>query len=244
MNIVAKTDPGKKRDNNQDSYSCGELANGVYYAIVCDGMGGAAEGAYASRETVRMVRERLVAGFHERMSDLSIKNLLKNAVSYANAEIFSISETDEKYNGMGTTIVAAVITSEYIYIVHAGDSRAYLIYPERNEYSQLTRDHSVVQKMIEDGEISAEEAVDHPKKHLITKAVGTDDTINVDFCQEEYEEGDILLLCSDGLTNFVSNIEFVEMANTVKFIDYASKLVNKANDNGGGDNITVIAVKL
>ncbi len=241
MILAAKTDIGNQRENNQDSYSFGELTAGACYAIVCDGMGGAAEGEVASRECARLVRERLTAGYYEGMSDISIKSLLFTAVEYANKFIYSLSLSEEKYEGMGTTVVAAIITDEYVYVAHAGDSRAYLLNPVRRDFIQLTRDHSVVQKMLEDGTITAEQAMDHPKKHLITRAVGVDNQIRADFSQEDISEGDIVLLCTDGLSNYVTVENMVLMAADTPLEEYVGKLVETANSKGGGDNITVVA---
>ena len=244
MILAAKTDKGLIRDNNQDSYSIGELKTGVCYAIICDGMGGAAEGEVASSECTRIIRERLMSGYYDGMSDISIKSLLLTAVENANKYIYSLSLTDEKYEGMGTTVVATIITGEFVYAVHAGDSRAYLLNPAKREITQLTRDHSVVQKMVEDGTITAKEAVDHPKKHLITRAIGVESDVRTDFCQEDVSAGDIVLLCTDGLTNLVPVEEMVLMGIDTPLEEYVSKLVDKANLNGGRDNITVAAVAI
>lgn len=240
MKLVARTDVGLLRDNNQDSYAACELENGAVLAVVCDGMGGAAEGALASSEAVRVIKERICERYYDGMSDLSVKSLLVSAVENANNIIYDLSLTDKKYEGMGTTVVAAIATDSFVYIVHAGDSRAYMISEDR--ISQLTRDHSVVQKMIEDGEITPEEAVDHPRKHIITRALGVDSEIKTDFCQETFEDNDILILCSDGLTNYINTNDILELTGDRRYFNFADRLVNLANKNGGGDNITVVAV--
>jgi len=144
---------------------------------------------------------------------------------------------------MGTTVVAAVVTKSFVYIAHAGDSRAYLISP-RGGIMQLTRDHSVVQRMVEDGTITAAQAADHPKKHLITRAVGVDSEVRSDFCQEDVEAGDIILLCTDGLTNYSTINDLAQGAADCPLEEYVSNLVNKAIENGGGDNITAVAVEV
>ncbi|MBO4342607.1 MAG: Stp1/IreP family PP2C-type Ser/Thr phosphatase [Clostridia bacterium] len=244
MILAAKTDVGVQRENNQDSYSFGELLPGVCYAIVCDGMGGAAEGAVASRECVRIMRERIQNGFYDGMSDRSVRALMTSSVDLANKQIFNLSLKDQKYEGMGTTVVAAIITQDYVYVVHAGDSRAYLINPAKRDIVQLTRDHSVVQKMVEDGTITAEQAADHPKKHLITRAVGVDSSVRADFCQENIYPGDIILLCTDGLTNYSSVSQLVLFSEGVSLDEYVSKLVENSIENGGGDNVTVVAVSV
>lgn len=240
MKLVARTDVGLIRDNNQDSYTACELENGAVLAVVCDGMGGAAEGAFASSEAVRIIRERVAERYYNGMSDISIKSLIVSAVESANKHIYDLSLTDKKYEGMGTTVVVALAADSYVYIVHAGDSRAYKI--TDGKLYQLTRDHSVVQRMIENGEISAEEAKNHPDKHIITRALGVDNDIRTDFCQENLDEGDLIILCSDGLSNYVDKDEILEISTKESFYSFADKLVNLANQNGGADNITVVAV--
>lgn len=240
MKIVARTDKGIVRDNNQDSYVAFELEGGAILAVVCDGMGGAAEGALASSEAVKIIRDYIAERYHSDMSDISVKSLLVSAIENANKHIYNISRTDESYEGMGTTVVASIITDSFVYIVHAGDSRAYKI--TDSELSLLTRDHSVVQNMLENGEITPEEAQEHPSKHIITRALGVDDFIRTDFCQEPFDENDILILCSDGLTNYIKSDDLLRLTSDGDFYKYADRLVNLANQNGGGDNITVVAV--
>lgn len=240
MKLVARTDVGLVRDNNQDSYAACELENGAVLAVVCDGMGGAAEGALASSEAVRVIKERIAERYYSGMSDISVRSLMVSAVETANKYIYDLSLTEKKYEGMGTTVVAALAAESYVYIVHAGDSRAYKITDGR--LYQLTRDHSVVQRMLEKGEITAEEAKDHPSRHIITRALGVDSEIRTDFCQESIDDGDLIILCSDGLSNFVKSDDILRISSEEKFYEFADKLVNLANQNGGADNITVVAV--
>lgn len=239
MKIYAETDKGLVRDNNQDSYAAGELAGGAAFVVVCDGMGGAAAGALASSIAVKTIREKIASGYHAGMSDISVKSLLISALDNANKDIFELSLSNEEYEGMGTTVVAAVITDEFVYIVHAGDSRAY--FADSGELTQLTRDHSVVQDMLENGEITAEEVYDHPKKHIITRALGVDSSVRADFCQESFDE-EILLVCTDGLTNYLSDEEIGLILKGELDAKKVSSLINKANLSGGGDNITAVAV--
>lgn len=239
MKIVARTDTGLFRENNQDSYSAFEL-EGAVIAVVCDGMGGAAEGALASNQAVMAIKEFITERYYSGMSDLSIKSLLVSALESANRFVFNLSRTDDNYFGMGTTAVATIISDSFAYIAHAGDSRAYK--KSDGVLYQLTKDHSIIQHMIESGEISVEEASDHPDKHIITRALGVDVDLKVDFCQEPFNENDLLILCSDGLTNFVGNEDIINLTNDGCYYDYADRLVNLANQNGGGDNITVVAV--
>lgn len=240
MKIVARTDKGVVRDNNQDSYTVCELSDGAVLAVVCDGMGGAAEGALASAEGIRAIRDYVSERYQSGMSDLSVRTLLVSAVENANKQIYTLSKTDESYEGMGTTVVAALIADSFLYIAHAGDSRAYKL--SGGELVQLTRDHSVVQNMLEKGEITPEEAVDHPSKHIITRALGVDDYIKVDFCQEPFYDDETLIMCSDGLTNYSTTDDILRLTSDGCYYKYADRLVNLANQNGGGDNVTVVCV--
>lgn len=241
MRTAARTDVGLVRSNNQDSYTVGELCGTAGFAVVCDGMGGAAEGALASRSAVKAIREKLCSGFSESMSDIAVKSLLISAFENANKYIYDLSGTEEEYEGMGTTAVAAVIYGGYAYIAHVGDSRAYMI--SDGEITQLTRDHSVIQKMIEDGEITPQEAKEHPSRHIITRALGVDSEVRVDFCQEPFDEDSLLILCTDGLTNSVKEDEIFNLSTSVRFCDVAEKLVDYANKTDGADNVTVVALK-
>lgn len=240
MKLVARTDVGLVRENNQDSYTVCELENGAALAIVCDGMGGAAEGQFASSQAVKVIKERISERYYSGMSDISLKSLMISSVESANKYIYDLSLSDSKYEGMGTTVVAAIADDSYVYIVHAGDSRAYKI--SNGNIFRLTRDHSVVQRMLENGEITAEEAADHPSKHIITRAIGGDSEIKTDFCQENLYDEDVILLCTDGLSNFVSDEKIAEIMSNENFYGFADKLVSLANKNGGADNITVVAL--
>ena len=172
---------------------------------------------------------------------MPVKSLMISAIENANSGIYELSLANPDCAGMGTTVVAAIIANGYVYVAHAGDSRAYKI--SDGSLIQLTTDHSVVQRMVENGEITKEEAKDHPDKHIITIALGVDETIKVDFCQEPFEDGDKLILCSDGLTNYVSGEDILRLTEDGCYYDYANRLVNLANQNGGGDNITVVVAQ-
>lgn len=240
MRIAARTDIGLVRENNQDSYTAGELCEGTAFAVVCDGMGGAAEGALASRSAVKVIREKLSSGFSEGMSDIAVKSLLISALENANKYIYELSLTKEEYEGMGTTAVAAIVSGGFVYIAHVGDSRAYMTCGGR--ITQLTRDHSVIQRMIENGEITPQEAKDHPSRHIITRALGVDSEVRVDFCQEPFDDGSLLILCTDGLTNSVKEDDIFNLSGSVRFYDVANSLVDYANKIDGADNVTVVAV--
>ncbi len=241
MRIIARTDSGKVRSSNQDSYAAGEFRNGVAWAVVCDGMGGNVGGNVASSTAVRSISERITTAYRENMSSSSIKNLLVTAITNANFEIYDMAAANPELTGMGTTVVAAIMDENNIYVAHAGDSRAYLY--TKNEIRQITRDHSVVQKMIEDGKITEAEAHRHPSKNLITRALGVDESLRVDFTEESISPKTLLLICTDGLTNYVTDEEIHKTILEGRQSDFASTLVDLANEHGGGDNITVVAVE-
>lgn len=240
MKVSAKSDVGAVRSNNQDNCLVGEFPNGETWAIVCDGMGGATGGNIASETAVKTISDKLINGYHPGMNDNSVKNLIVSAIEAANATIYSKSRNDESLNGMGTTVVLAVIRDGSIYFAHVGDSRLYII--NKDNINRLTTDHSVVQMMIDNGEITSEEAKDHPQKNVITRALGVDDSVRIDYCQEMYNEGDIVMLCTDGLTNYVDESKIFEICNKYDTLLLADLLVDEANASGGGDNVTVVTV--
>lgn len=240
MRISAKSDVGAVRSNNQDYCLAGEFADGESWAIVCDGMGGATGGNIASETAARTISEKLLNGYHVGMNDNSVKHLIVSAIEAANATVYSKSRNDETLKGMGTTVVLAIIRENSLYFANVGDSRLYIV--TKNSINQLTTDHSVVQLMIDNGEITPLEAKDHPQKNVITRALGVDDTVRIDYCQEVYNEGDTVLLCTDGLTNYVDESRIFEICNNYDAIDLADVLVDEANASGGGDNVTVVTV--
>lgn len=240
MKISARTDVGIVRSNNQDSYAAGEFQNGVAWAVVCDGMGGNAGGNIASSTAVKSISERITSAYRETMTSSSIKNLLVTAITNANFEIYDMAADNLELLGMGTTVVAAIMTKNVLYVAHAGDSRAYLI--SQDEIRQLTRDHSVVQDLVDRGEITPEQARTHPRKNLITRALGVDESLKVDFTVEDLEGDETLLICTDGLSNMIEPLDIYRMVADNPDTEIAEILVNKANENGGEDNITVVAI--
>ena len=240
MKISAKTDVGKVRSNNQDSYAAGDLTSEVSWAVVCDGMGGANGGNVASEAAVKVIKDKLTSGYHVGMNDNSIKNLLISSIEAANMTLFSMARDNEDLSGMGTTVVLAIRNNDSLYLSNVGDSRIYVV--SDSGITQVTTDHSVVQLMIDRGEISPEEAKDHPKKNVITRALGVDPEVRIDYSQESLNENDIVLLCTDGLTNFVNENDIQQICNTEDRYKIADKLVELANENGGGDNVTVVTV--
>lgn len=240
MKISARTDVGIVRSNNQDSYAAGEFQNGVAWAVVCDGMGGNAGGNIASSTAVKSISERITSAYRETMTSSSIKNLLVTAITNANFEIYDMAADNLDLLGMGTTVVAAIMTKNTLYIAHAGDSRAYLVTKE--EIRQLTRDHSVVQDLVDRGEITPEQARTHPRKNLITRALGVDESLKVDFTVEDLKGDETLLICTDGLSNMIEPLDIYRVVADNPHEEIAEILVNQANENGGEDNITVVAI--
>lgn len=239
MKIVAKTDKGRVRDSNQDAYAVGEFPDEVAWAIVCDGMGGAAGGNIASALAVKVISDKINASYRETMKDSSIVNMLHSALTAANMEVYDMADANPDLNGMGTTVVCAIVKNGKAFIAHAGDSRAYIY---DGELKQVTTDHSVVQRLLDSGQITKEEAEHHPYKNRITRAIGVDKSIEIDFDEIELGDDEVLILCTDGLSNYVTDDEMINEVQDGKYYAFADRLVRKANNNGGGDNITVVAI--
>lgn len=242
MKIVAKTDKGLVRENNQDAYAVGELPGEVAWAVVCDGMGGAAGGNIASALAVKVISDKITSSYNKKMRDSSIKNLLDSAITAANIEVYDMAYSRPDLKGMGTTVVAVVVRDNVAHIAHAGDSRAYLV--NKDGVEQITVDHSLVQNLVDRGEITKEEAEHHPNKNVITRALGVDKRIDVDFSEIDMQENETLVLCTDGLSNCVNNSEMAEDIKDGQYYAFADRLVKRANKNGGNDNITVVAIAI
>lgn len=239
MIIHSKIDKGIIRHSNQDAYIAGELSPTVSFGIVCDGMGGANAGNIASEIAVKTVSEYLYNSYRDNMTIDDIDKVVKNAISSANLQIFDRASKNESLKGMGTTIVVAVVKDNEAVIAHVGDSRIYLIIDQLN---QLTKDHSIVQSLIESGKISPEDAKLHPRKNVITRALGVESEVIVDNDFINLNKNETLLLCTDGLTNFVSEDEILKTFNENDISIVCDKLVELANLGGGGDNITVVTL--
>ena len=239
MQIFSKIDIGNKRNTNQDACITAMLPDSAALAVVCDGMGGANGGDVASRTATELICEYVKNSYNSAQSNDRLLELLKNAVLSANLEIYDIACKNENLSGMGTTVVAAIIKPQTALICNVGDSRAYLI---EEAITQITRDHSVVQSLIEKGELTAEEARVHPKKNVITRALGVEENVMPDLYEIAFSENSKLLLCTDGLSNFVNDTEILNTFNDNKTENIAEILVDKANAGGGGDNITAVVV--
>lgn len=239
MIIFSKTDIGKVRKENQDAYFAGSISDSAVFAVVCDGMGGANAGNVASEIAAKRISEYIVKSYRDSMTAEDIEKNVRNAVISANIELYDTAMNDPKLSGMGTTVVLALVKDETAVIAHVGDSRIYLV---NDQITQLTRDHSVVQSLIESGKITPEDAKYHPRKNVITRALGAEEDVTVDTCVFKVKSGDTLLLCTDGLTNFLDDSDILDIFKNTDIAETADSLVKKANQNGGGDNITVVTV--
>jgi protein phosphatase len=212
------------------------------WAVVCDGMGGMNGGDIASNTAVKIISERISSVFREGMGANSIRAMLQSSIFAANAQIFDMSKSVETLAGMGTTVVAAVISNGMAHIAHAGDSRAYLV--SKDKLTQITRDHSIVQTMLESGQLTDDEARFHPRKNVITRALGVDSELEIDYNERAFFDDDAILICTDGLTGYVEGGEILKIINEKRFYEYPDELIRAANENGGGDNITVVVLGL
>lgn len=242
MEIYSKTDIGRVRETNQDAVLVKKISDDFAWSLVCDGMGGTYGGDVASRTAVKVIENYMDSFLSENDSLDEIKTKIHNAVNDANLKIFEKSKMDENLNHMGTTVVLCVARNNLIQIVYAGDSRIYIV--NKDEIHQLSKDHSIVQEMLDSGEISAQDAKNHPQKNIITRALGINSEIKLDYIEYETKKEDIILSCSDGLTNCLDEENIYNICNRNEISSLASDLVREANNRGGSDNITVALIKI
>ncbi len=241
MQIVGKTNIGKVRSANEDAIDYGLLAGETLWGIVCDGMGGIHGGKIASNTAVSVIKEKIRKSYNKAMNIANLENVFLSTITTANVIINDMGTTNDDLTGMGTTIVGAFIKNNEVCIAHVGDSRAYLI--NDAGIRQLTKDHSFVQDMYEKGEITFEEIETHPKKNIITRALGVRHKVEIDFNYRELKEGDTILLCSDGLSGMLNENEILEIYRNTEFRLLADRYIDAANSKGGRDNISVIIMK-
>lgn len=241
MRVFTKTDVGMARSMNQDSFLVSDNnRNGLNLYILADGMGGYKGGEIASKVAITAVSKYIIEKFDEIPKDKqSILNLVEDSIEFANSAIYEESEQDEELQDMGTTLEVVLIYKNKVYIGHIGDSRVYRV--RKNRMKKITTDHSYVEKLIQDGEITREEAYNHPKKNLLIKALGTDEEACPDMIYTVLNKNDVILICSDGLTNMVREEEILEVVKEPNE-NCADILVEEANLAGGLDNITVIVI--
>ena len=231
-------DIGKCREINQDYISVSEepIGNLPNLFLVADGMGGHKAGDLASEYTVAKVQEAV----SKSMQTIPYQ-ILKGAFQYANQKLLEKAGESDSYTGMGTTLVAATVNKGMVYVVNVGDSRLYKI---GDRIEQITEDHSLVEEMVRMGEISKEQARNHPDKNIITKAMGVSDTVEPDYFDTDLQKGECLLMCSDGLTNMVSDRQIKEIVELRTDLESCAKeLIRAANQNGGRDNIAVVLIE-
>jgi len=232
------TDKGLQREQNEDFLAYFDTCNGHVF-VLCDGIGGHNAGEYASQLAVETVGEFLNTNYIKNPFDA-----IENAIKQANTKVFKKSNNNPDYYGMGTTIVLVLIRDNRIYYGHIGDSRIYHF--SKNKLTQITKDHSYVQKLVDKGVISEKEAKDHPRKNEISKALGLDAFIEPDVAPSALipQNNDFILLCSDGLNNMLSDKKIEsEIKKNNSIIDIAEQLINLSNKKGGSDNISVQLIK-
>lgn len=241
MKVFAGTDIGKAREKNQDYYYVSKNLDEVKLCILADGMGGYTGGEIASNMTVALVKSYIYNNYSKiKLETDDIINLLKDATQYANMLVYEKTRQIEELEEMGTTLEIALIVDEKVYISHIGDSRIYKI--KNGNIKQITKDHSYVEKLINDGTITREEAIKHPQKNMLTKALGCTAYVEPDLLVEKIEENDIILICSDGLTNMLTDEQILKTIEENPE-EPNKHLILEANKEGGIDNITVIVIK-
>ena len=238
MKTFSMTDVGVVREVNQDFVFTSEqpIGNIPNLLVVADGMGGHKAGGFASKFVVETLKEELA-----RTTEIGPEAIIKTAIVTANRKLFEEAKQDIRLEGTGTTLVVATVIENTLYFANVGDSRLYLI---NEQIKQLSRDHSFVQEMVRLGGIRAEEAKHHPDKNIITRAVGAREKVEIDFFEYRLKKDDIILMCTDGLTNMVEDDEIHRIVKSSRdVVEAVEQLIERANDNGGSDNIGVVIAK-
>lgn len=240
MRILAKSDIGKAREMNQDSFYVSDVDDEIKLYILADGMGGYKGGEIASSLAIESTRKYIENNFKDIQKEKNeILKLINSAIEYANMIVYEKSQEDKSLRDMGTTLDVCLIYNNNMFIGHVGDSRVYRI--RKNIIRKITNDHSYVEKLVREGTISKEEAFNHPKKNMLMKALGCHTLVEPDVMYKGFLKDDIILMCSDGLTNMLKDDEIYSiLLNNPENPEKA--LINKANELGGYDNITVIII--
>ena len=240
LKIIGETHPGRVRSMNQDVFSYQTFGDNCGFAIVCDGMGGARAGDVASKTTCDILTSYFSRDLRPDLSDGAIKAIMFSAISAANAKVYSMAKENREYGGMGTTLVAAVLMNKDLHIISIGDSRLYVI--DHKKAVQITRDHTVTQHMVDLGELTAEQALTHERRHQLTRAVGVGDTLDIDYRMVELNDDYRVLMCSDGLSNYTSDEMVAKLVKKSVHNHTTKYLVDYANNRGGSDNITAVVM--
>ncbi len=241
MRVYSGSDIGLTRDSNQDYYKTGVFPDNAVWAVVCDGMGGANGGCTASTVAADTISEKLTGLYRPGMTEDEIRDIMEYAVGEANLRVFDMSMEDSTLYGMGTTVVCAVARDRRLYVVHAGDSRAYLV--NRDRIFRITTDHSVVQELVSAGQITDEQARSHPNRNIITRALGVEPYLHTDYNTADFPEESILMICTDGLCGYFSDEQLLGLMQGVSGDELVSNLINAAKEQGGRDNITVALIE-
>ena len=243
MRYWGLTDPGCVRTQNQDAYQMEQLDRNTALCIVCDGMGGAKSGNIASTLAVDVFVQEVRRSWTSSMNQEKINQMLYSAVKLANFTVYDQAQQFEEFDGMGTTLVAVLIHNRHVTVIHVGDSRAYRV--NADGIWQMTRDHSLVQMMVERGELSQEMAKSYPGKNFITRAIGTEAIVDCDISNLELSKGEFLVLCSDGLSNVLDDQEILfEVIHGVNKQDCCQRLLDIAKNRGAPDNVTSVLVEI
>lgn len=241
MQAWGLTDPGMIRSENQDEFRVIKLSRDQLLAIVCDGMGGAKSGNVASRVAIEVFCDEIKRSCRSNMKPERIDSMLLDAMELSNKAVYEQSQLSDDYKGMGTTLVAVFFQKNTATVINVGDSRAYLCTMEGIQ--SITVDHSVVEMMVRRGEITREQAKNHPGKNLITRAVGTEPDVESDLYHLHIDKGNAVVLCSDGLSNTMSDQEILfEVVHGINRQDCCQRLVKIANYRGSPDNVTVVLI--
>lgn len=239
MKVYAETNRGRRRSMNQDYFYCSENPVGSFQNlfIVADGMGGHKAGDKASKLCVENIVSSISGSRHK-----TPVTVLNEAVIEANSAVYKEAKAVPQYEGMGTTVVACTLQDMTLYVANIGDSRLYII---NDGIKQITSDHSLVEEMVKNGNITESEARIHPQKNIITRALGIDDEVRADYFEISVKTSDIVLMCTDGLTNMVGDDDIEYIVKHSSSIEKAvSSLIARANENGGYDNITVVLAQI
>ncbi len=243
MQYFGLTDIGNIRQNNEDSFGIQQISDQVWAFVVADGMGGHQAGEEASSFAANTVLKAIddASKYFENYTDKQIENFLKNTVIKVNKTLFEKSVADKALSGMGTTLVVCIVCHGKYYVANVGDSRLYVY---SSSLTQITKDHSYVSELVDMGVITREQALSHPNKNVITRAIGTEPGVVPDIFKGKLKKGDIILICTDGLTGMVSDETIAHVFSKDDLPEnMTNTLVNLAKENGGTDNITVIIIK-
>ncbi|MBR5485628.1 MAG: Stp1/IreP family PP2C-type Ser/Thr phosphatase [Oscillospiraceae bacterium] len=241
IQIYGNTHCGMVREQNQDCFVTRVIDEKTGYAIVCDGMGGAKAGDVASSAACSVIDEHFKKNIRAGLSEITVRNIISSAMQSANKKVYNLSNENDDYRGMGTTVALVIVDDKKVYLAHVGDSRIYV--NDGEIAAQLTTDHTVVQDKLSKGEITAEDARIHPQRHHLTNVLGVFPVMKFDYdLYEGFDAGMSLLLCSDGLSNYLGVQQLPMLLKQAQAAKSAEPLIEFANGKGGHDNVTAVVV--